>query len=100
MKTVNIVPYDMVVASATETTVAQTQPYPIKDALVNILFARRDLKAREILQRDDIGRKILCSEGSLLLEDAEFEVLKSAVETMDGFSRTDAELVRRILTVQ
>lgn len=101
MKTVDITPYDITTAPASGTTPATVQPYPLKDALVNILFTQQGLKARDILKRDDVARKILLAEGpDLLLEDAEFELLKTAVDTMEGYGRNDAELCRRVLSVQ
>lgn len=104
MKTLSLAPYD-ISAPPTEVdgviTVGRTQPYPIKDALVNILFAQTGLRARDLLRRDDVARKILAAEGpDLLLEDAEFEQLKSAVDTLEGFGRHDVELVRRVLTAE
>lgn len=101
MKSLDITPYNITTALATDTAPAKVEPYPVKDALVNILFARSGLKARDILKRDDVARKILLAdEPDLLLEDAEFELLKDAVDTMEGYGRNDAELCRRVLGVQ
>lgn len=100
MKTLNIAPYAIVVAPARDGSPEKVEPYPVKDALINILFARPALKARDILERDAVARKILVAEGpDLLLEDAEFALVKDAVDTMEGFGRNDAELCRRVLTV-
>lgn len=104
MKTLSLVPYDIPAPSTVVdggVTVGGTQPYPIKDALVNILFAQTGLRARDLLRRDDVARKILAADGSdLLLEDAEFEQLKTAVDTLEGFGRHDVELLRRVLAVE
>ena len=101
MKTVDLTPFAIVLAPATGTTPAQTQPYPVKDALINVLFGQPGLKAREILRRDDIARKILAADGpDLALEDAEYDQLKQAFEVAEGFGRNDVELVRRVLTAQ
>lgn len=102
MKSVNIAPYDMPAAASIQDGVLKaggTQPYPIKDSLVNILFAQPGLKARELLRRDDIARKVLNADSdTLVLEDAEFDQLKAAVELLEGYGRHDVELVRRILS--
>lgn len=104
MKTLNIAPYDMPApASITEGVLKTggTQPYPIKDSLVNILFAQPGLKARDLLRRDDIARKVLNADSDeLTLEDAEFDQLKAAVEQLEGYGRHDVELVRRVLDIQ
>lgn len=101
MKTLNIAPYLITTVPATADTPAKSEPYPVKDALLNILFARPNLKARDILKRDDLGRKILAADGDIVeFEDAEFELLKDAVSTMEGFGRNDVELCRRVLSVQ
>ncbi len=101
MKTLDIAPFDITVAPATGDVPAQTQPYPVKDALINVLFGQPGLKAREILRRDDIARKILAADGSALpLEDAEYDQLKQAFDVAEGFGRNDVELVRRVLTAQ
>ena len=101
MKTLDITPYPVTTAPATGDAPVQTQPYPVKDALINILFAKPGLKARDILRRDDVARKILVADDAdgLSLEDAEFELLKDAVDTMEGFGRNDAELCRRVLAI-
>ena len=92
MKTLSLVPYEI--------PTDPPRPYPIKDALVNVLFGQAGLRAREVLRRDDIARKILAADDqTLLLEDAEYDQLKAAFEANEGFGRYDVELVRRVFSV-
>lgn len=101
MKTLDMTPIVLTTVPAVDDRPAKTQPYPLQDVLVNILFNQPHLKARDILRRDDIARKILACEGdTLLLEDAEYEQLAQAVDTVEGFGRNDAELIRRVLAAK
>lgn len=73
-------------------------PYEVKDALVEILFARSlGLSGAEILERDDLAHKIIdCVDGKVLLEEDEWSKFVTAINTIKGLGRTDVELVRRI----
>jgi hypothetical protein len=72
--------------------------YDIKDSLIGLLFNRDlQLSARDLLERDPLGRKISDAEGpTLLLENKEFEIIKKAVDTFKGYTRNDIELVKRV----
>ena len=101
MPTLNIAPY-LIDAPATIVDgvlqTGNTTPYPIKDALINVLFAQTGLKARDILRRDDLARKIHLAETDTIdLTDAEQAQLTNAFDAMEGFGRNDVELVRRVL---
>lgn len=99
MKTLDISPYDIVVGKTAEG-LELRQPYPIRDSIANILFAQPGLKARELLRRDDLARKVIATEiDTVVLTDAEFEQLKMAVDTLEGYGRQDVELIRRIVAL-
>ncbi len=74
-------------------------PYNIKDSLVMILMhPELKLGAVDLLKREEIGKKILDSkENELLLEEEDWSKLKSAFETIKGFTQNDVELVKRVL---
>lgn len=77
-------------------------PYNVKESLVTILFhPALKLEARELLRRDKLANKILdCKDGMVLLEEAEWQKLETAVNTISGYSRADIELVRRVLEAE
>lgn len=74
-------------------------PYQVRDSLVLVLM-HPDIKlnAVELLKRDIIGKKILeCKEKEILLEESDWLKIKSAVESINGFTQNDVEFVRRVL---
>jgi hypothetical protein len=76
--------------------------YDVRGSLIEVLFAPElQLNAREILDRDDLARKIKdCRDNNLLLEEAEYEKIKGAVETVRGMGRNEVEFIRRILKAE
>jgi hypothetical protein len=74
------------------------QEYRVKDTLVQILF-HPDLKlgARDLVIQDAIARKIEGSNESVLLEETEYQKVKTAVETPRGYQRADMEFVSRVV---
>lgn len=77
-------------------------PYETKDSMIELLMARDlQLSGRELLNRDDLARKINdCTDGNILLEEEEWNKLVTTVETIRGLGRPDVELVRRILEAE
>jgi len=77
-------------------------PYPVKATLIGILFhPSLQLEAREALERDRLANKINdCKDGFVLLEDAEYDKLVQAVNTVKGFSRNDVEFIKRVLEAE
>lgn len=74
-------------------------PYHFKQSMIELLFARdNQLNGMEILERDKLAHKIYdCSDGSLMLEEAEWHKFYSSLEAVKGLGRPDVELVHRIL---
>lgn len=97
MRQINLTNYS--VRLRDETGEYKDEPYEVKDALVEILFARcLGLSGAEILKRDDLAHKIMdCADGKVLLEEEEWNKFVTAVNTVKGLGRTDVELVRRII---
>jgi hypothetical protein len=76
----------------------QTVPYRVKDSAVTILFnPDRKLNAVELLRTNKLAGRITAANGHVLLEEADYEELKKACETVRGYGREDVEFVRRIL---
>lgn len=72
-------------------------PYPVKDSVVELLLARTlQIAGRELIERDNIARKILAADGEVLLEEEEYSRLLVSAETVTGQGRTDVQLIRRI----
>jgi len=76
--------------------------YDVRDSLIEVMFSRDlQLSARELLDRDDLARKIRdCSDGFVLLEEEEWKKLEKAVNTIKGFGKPDVEFVHRILEAE
>jgi hypothetical protein len=73
--------------------------YNVRDSMIQALFSP-DLKlnARELLDRDDLARKIRnCPEDCILLEEEEFNKLVQAINSIKGYVSSDVGFVRRVL---
>jgi hypothetical protein len=75
------------------------RPYDIKDSMADVLLhPELKLTGVALLKNNKLADKILSStEDSVLLEEAEYQILRGACERIQGFSRDDLELVKRIL---
>jgi hypothetical protein len=75
--------------------------YDVKESLSICLFhPTLQLDGRELLKRGKILDKIEQANGTLVLEEAEYEKLKSAFEQIQGFSKNDLEMVDRVLNAE
>jgi len=73
------------------------QEYDVKMSLVTcIMHPDLKLSAVELLERDEIARKIRDSTDEILLEDAEFQILRSSFDIIKGLTQNDVELVKRV----
>jgi hypothetical protein len=73
-------------------------PYNVKLNLIACLFQRQNnLNAIELLERDDLARKIRgCKENEILLEEIEYNKIKQAIDIITGYGEDDIEFVKRI----
>ncbi len=73
-------------------------PYHFKDSILNLLFIPDlQLGGAELVKQNVLAMKLeQCKEDEILLEDAEYNRIKLAVDTFKGFGRNDVELVTRI----
>ena len=77
-------------------------PFNMKDSVINVLFIPQlHLNGVELLKANVLAQKILACEGDeLLLEDAEWTRLSTAINTAQGFGRMEIEFCRRIIEAE
>ena len=72
--------------------------YQVKDSILNVMFLPSlGLQGAEAVKQQVLAHKIERAEDEILLEEAEFERIKKAIEGYSIRSRHDVELVDRIL---
>jgi hypothetical protein len=95
MRKINLDPYE---AELETTEGLKKAPYDVRMSLSNLLFnPGLKLNSRDLLDNDRLSQKILKGNSDILLEEAEYKRLRSAIEGFNGFTKTDVELVRRVL---
>ena len=77
-------------------------PYHVRDQMASLLFVRDlGLNGAELVKANMLAQKIIANEGDeLLLEEAEWQRLKVAVDAFKGFGQSDVEFVNRILEAE
>lgn len=99
MKKIDVRDYLVAVPAENGTTIEI--PYNVKESLVGCLFhPELKLGGREIIERDMIAKKIESAVDYVLLEDAEYQKLNHAFETVRGFGKNEIELVRRVFDAE
>ena len=73
-------------------------PYPVRDSMMVVMFRRElQLSGADLVKQNLLAMRLeTCKEDEILLEDAEYDRLKSAFDKCTGFTRNDVELVERI----
>ena len=91
MRKISLIPYK----------IDDGQEYEVIPSLVSALFIPA-LKhnARGLIESDRVARKIEQAEGSVLLEESEYSLVKQAFETFTGYKRQDLELVSRVMDAE
>jgi hypothetical protein len=77
----------------------QEVPYGVRDSIADLLF-HPDLRLNgsALIRNNVLATKVMTAEGdTVLLEEAEYQTLRGACETVRGLGRNEVELVRRIL---
>ncbi len=100
MRSIDLRPYDVVVETPEG---SKTVPYGVQKSLAVLLFAEAGLKALDLLRRDDLARAVLAVDADttpLLIEDADYEFLVTILHRVEGLSRNDVGLVRRVLEAE
>ena len=74
-----------------------TQPYDFKDAIINLMFhPNLRLNRVALLETNILAEKILKADKDIILEEEEYNKVKSAIDGFEGFTRTEVELVKRV----
>jgi predicted AlkP superfamily phosphohydrolase/phosphomutase len=81
----------------------EPKPYDVKGSMVScLLHPALKLTGRELLLRNKLATRIEEAEivegnGHILVEEEDYRKLRQAFETIEGFTKSDMELVRRVL---
>jgi len=76
----------------------ETHPYDFRDAIINLMFhPNLKLSGKAILETNILAEKIMEANEEIILEEAEYNRIKNAVDSFKGFTRTEVELVKRVL---
>lgn len=81
----------------------EPKPYNVKESMVScLLHPALKLTGRELLLRGKLATRIEEAEikegkGFILVEEEDYRKLRQAFETIEGFTKSDMELVRRVL---
>ena len=82
------------------------KPYNVKESLVScLLHPALKLTGRELLLRNKLASRIEEAEiieghGHILVEEEDYRKLRQAFETIQGFTKSDMELVKRVLEAE
>jgi hypothetical protein len=96
MRKIDLTSYDVTVPDREGK--METLPYDVRGSLSDGMY-HPDLRlnSKDLFTNDRIAQKIRNSNGSVLLEDSEYERVKSMIETVTGFRKGDVEFVRRVI---
>jgi len=79
----------------------ESKPYNVKESIIScFLHPALKLTGRELLLRGKLTKRIEEADDSILVEEEDFRKLKQAFERIEGFTRNDMELVRRVLEAE
>jgi len=92
MKKINLKPYKA------EDQNGKKVPYNVKDIMVNLLYhPSLSLNSVELLKNTKVAQKIEnAKKDYVILEEAEYKILKECLAKIRGLGRNDVEFVRRI----
>lgn len=80
-----------------ETGKLETQPYDFKDAIINLMFhPNLRLQSTALLETNILAEKILKADKEIILEEEEYNKIKNAIDSFEGFTRGEVELVKRV----
>lgn len=96
MRKLNLESYTVSVRDVNGTT--KTMPYNFKESVIELMFhPNLKLSGKALLETNIIAEKIMKADKEILLEEADYQKIKSAVDGFNGFSKNEVELVRRVL---
>ena len=72
-------------------------PYDFKDAIINLMFhPNLRLSGTKLLETNIIAEKIMEADKEIILEEEEYNKVKSAIDSFKGFGKSEVELVKRV----
>jgi len=72
--------------------------YQVAGSMAALLFhPELKLSALDTLAANKLAEKLEAADGAVLLDSTEYGRLKRAVDTFNGFTRNETELIRRVL---
>jgi len=72
-------------------------PYDFKESLIQLMFhPELRLSGKALLETNIVAEKILKADKEILLEEDEYNKIKSAIDGFKGFSKNEVKLVERI----
>jgi len=75
----------------------QLLPYDFKASVIELMFhPNLKLTGKALLETNIVAEKIMKADKEILLEEADYNKIKSAVDRFEGFSKNEIELVKRI----
>jgi hypothetical protein len=96
MRKVNLKNYT--VAGKNRDGTATAEPFEVREALTALCFIPAEgCKTLELLKRQKLAEKIAAAKDSILLEDAEWQRLRDALDATRGLGQGEIELVHRIV---
>ncbi len=74
-------------------------PYKVKESIINVMFnPELKLTAAGLVRQNMLAMKLEgCKDEWIDLEDAEYALVRAAIDIFTGFSRNDLEFVRRFV---
>lgn len=95
MRKIDVRNYPITIGTANNQEV--TEDFKVKESLaVCLCHPQLQISGLELLNRRKILDKIEAADGTLLLEDDEWEKLKSALETIKGMSKNEIPMIERV----
>ena len=76
----------------------ETKPYDFKESLIQLMFhPNLRLSGKTLLETNIVAEKIMEADKEILLEEEEYNKVKSSIDQFEGFTRNEVELVKRII---
>ena len=99
MRKLNLEKYMISVRDANGVT--KTVPYDFKESLIQLMFhPNLRLSGKVLLETNIIAEKLMKADKDILLEEEEYNKIKSAIDGFEGFTRSEVKLVKRITECQ
>jgi len=77
--------------------VTQSIPYDFKESLIHLMFhPNLQLSGKVLLETNIVAEKLIKADKEILLEEDEYNKIKSAIDNFKGFSKNEVRLVERI----